>query len=183
MLYENTMNNTTNENIINENENEFHNLSNKWTLWAHLPKNNDWSINSYISIFTFTTIEETIAVIDSIPPVLVEKCMLFLMKDGVLPTWEDTQNRNGGCFSYKILNKNAYNIWRDLSYVLVGSSISKNINFVNSVSGITISPKKNFCIFKIWMTDCTNQNPSVITNNINGFTSHGCLFKKHAPEY
>ena len=54
---------------------EYHPLSDKWTLWAHLPHNTDWSINSYIPIFTFTTIENTIAIIESLPSILVENCM------------------------------------------------------------------------------------------------------------
>ena len=161
----------------------YHNLSDNWTLWAHLPHNTDWSITSYIPISTFTTVEETIAVTETLPAVLVENCMLFMMKEGIKPTWEDPKNRNGGCFSYKVLNKNVYKVWKDLTYVVVGATISGNSNFVSCVTGITISPKKNFCIIKIWMTDCNNQNPAIITNDVKGITPVGCLFKKHTPEY
>ena len=56
---------------------EFNKLSDKWTLWAHLPHNTDWSIKSYIPISTFTTVEETIAVTETLPHMLVENCMLF----------------------------------------------------------------------------------------------------------
>jgi len=160
----------------------FHNLSSQWTLWAHLPHNTDWSIKSYIPISTFTTIEETIAVTETLPSIMVENCMLFMMKKGILPTWEDPKNRNGGCFSYKVSNKNVYKVWKNLTYVVVGASISKNAGFVNCVTGITISPKKNFCIIKIWMTDCNNQNPAVVTPEIE-LSPQGCIFKKHTPEY
>jgi len=170
----------TTENSYTE---EYHILSDKWTLWAHLPHNVDWSINSYIKIYTFTTVEETIAVTETLPSILVENCMLFLMREGIKPTWEDPKNRNGGCFSYKVSNKNVCSVWKDLTYVVVGSTISKQFNFVNSVTGITISPKKNFCIIKIWMTDCLNQNPAVVTTDLKGISSQGCLFKKHTPEY
>jgi hypothetical protein len=57
------------------------------------------------------------------------------------------------------------------------------MNFVNCVTGITISPKKNFCIIKIWMSDCNNQNPNVVTADVKGLSPQGCLFKKHTPEY
>jgi hypothetical protein len=160
----------------------FHNLSSQWTLWAHLPHNTDWSIKSYIPISTFTTIEETIAVTETLPSIMVENCMLFMMKKGILPTWEDPKNRNGGCFSYKVSNKNVYKVWKNLTYVVVGASISKNAGFVNCVTGITISPKKNFCIIKIWMTDCNNQNPAAVTPEIE-LSPQGCIFKKHTPEY
>ena len=52
-----------------------------------------------------------------------------------------------------------------------------------NITGITISPKKNFCIIKIWMSDCSHQNPGVITLDVKGLTAQGCLFKKHTPEY
>jgi hypothetical protein len=161
----------------------FHQLANRWTLWAHLPHNTDWSITSYIPIATFTTVEDTLAVTETLPSILVENCMLFIMKEGIKPTWEDPKNRNGGCFSYKVSNKNVYKVWKDLTYVVAGETISKNTGFVSCVTGITISPKKNFCIIKIWMSDCSHQNPGVITLDVKGLTAQGCLFKKHTPEY
>jgi len=109
--------------------------------------------------------------------------MLFVMRDGVTPMWEDVKNRNGGCFSYKVSNKNVFEVWRDLTYAIIGESISTNSTFVNCVTGITISPKKNFCIVKIWMTNCEHQNPVIVTNEIRNLTPQGCLFKKHTPEY
>ena len=162
---------------------EHHKLSDKWTLWAHLPHNTDWSIKSYIPISTFTTVEETIAVTETLPCILIENCMLFVMREGIKPTWEDPKNRNGGCFSYKVSNKNVYKVWKELTYVVVGGTVSKQMSYVNCVSGITISPKKNFCIIKIWMTDCSNQNPTVVTTDLKGLSPQGCLFKKHTPRY
>jgi hypothetical protein len=162
---------------------EFHNLNNKWNLWSHLPHDPDWTVKSYKKIIQFSNVEETIAIIESLPEGLVKNCMLFIMKDGISPMWEDEKNRNGGCFSYKVSNKNVYEVWRDLSYVLIGESISRNNKFVDSVTGITISPKKNFCIVKIWMTNCEHQNPQVISIDVNNLQPHGCLFKKHTPEF
>ena len=167
----------------NSEESSFHTLSDKWTLWAHLPHNTDWSLKSYIPISTVSTVEETLAVTETLPPVLVENCMLFLMRHDVKPIWEDPKNRNGGCFSYKVTNKSVYKVWKDLTYVVVGDSISKQSGFVNGVTGITISPKKNFCIIKIWMSNCANQNPSAVTSDVKGLPVQGCLFKKHTPEY
>ena len=160
-----------------------HKLTNKWTLWAHLPHDTDWTIRSYKKIHTFDTVEDAIAITETLPEVLVKNCMLFLMKEGIKPIWEDPHNRSGGCFSYKISNKNVYDVWRDISYVLVGGTISAQQSFVVNVTGITISPKKNFCIIKIWMATCANQNPGIVTSDVKGLTSNGCLFKKHAPEY
>jgi len=160
-----------------------HMLANKWSMWAHLPHDTDWSIQSYKKIYTVGSVEDTIALTETIPDVLVKNCMLFLMKDGVKPIWEDPKNRDGGCFSYKVSNKLVYDVWKDLSYVLVGETISNQSSFVANVTGITISPKKNFCIIKIWMSSCSNQNPSIVTSDIKNISSQGCIFKKHMPEY
>ena len=109
--------------------------------------------------------------------------MLFIMKEGINPMWEDQKNRNGGSFSYKVSNKHVYETWRDLTYTLIGESISNNVSFVNSITGVTISPKKNFCIVKIWMTNCDHQDPKMVTSDLKHLVPQGCLFKKHTPEY
>ncbi len=175
--------NTMDVEIKSSSTETFHTLSNNWTLWAHLPHNTDWTLKSYIPISTFKNVEETIGLTETLPSVLVENCMLFIMKEGVKPIWEDPNNRNGGSFSYKVSNKNVYKVWKDLTYVLVGGTISKQSKFVNCVTGITISPKKSFCIIKIWMADCNNQNPEIVTTDVKGLLPQGCLFKKHTPEY
>ena len=178
-----TSNNSESSSTNESRANEFHSLRTTWNLWAHLPHETDWSAKSYKQIYKFETVEETIAIVDSLPESLVKNCMLFIMKDGIIPMWEDPKNRNGGCFSYKVSNKIVCDVWRDLSYILVGDSISSNAQFVNGVTGITISPKKNFCIIKIWMSNCDHQNPAVVSNEVAGLIPQGCLFKKHTPEF
>lgn len=158
-------------------------LNRSWTLWAHLPQNEDWSLGSYVAIHTLRTAEEAICVTETLPASLIENCMLFLMEEGINPMWEDKQNRNGGCFSYKIANKHVAKVWRDLSYVVMGETVSRNTGFVKNVNGITISPKRNFCIVKIWMRNCDNQSPQVVTPEIANLSPIGCLFRKHEPEF
>ena len=159
-----------------------HLLSDKWVLWAHLPHDTDWILKSYINIVEFDTVEKVIAVINTIPPTMIKNCMLFVMKKGINPTWEDPKNCKGGCFSFKIMNKQVCQVWNDLLKVVTGNTISIDKTFVKNVNGITISPKKAFCIMKIWMSGTDKQNPKVIIP-IDGLNSHGCLFKKHNPEY
>ena len=157
-------------------------LFDKWVLWAHLPHDTDWSLASYKDIMCVKFVEEMVSLYSYLPEILIKNCMLFLMRDGITPTWEDKENRNGGCFSYKISNKDVPNVWRSLSYILTGETISTDPKFILKVNGITISPKKAFCIIKIWMFDCQYQDPHKI-QNLAGLTAQGCLFKKHKPEY
>ena len=165
-----------------ESHNDFHILNDKWTLWTHLPHDTNWNIDSYKKILTFEYAEQLIALLNTMPEKLVKNCMLFMMKDSVMPTWEDEQNCNGGCFSYKIPNKQVKSIWNSLCYAVVGETISNEPGFIKGITGLTISPKKNFCIIKIWMKDCENQNACKIIN-IDGLSNQGCLFKKHLPDF
>jgi hypothetical protein len=159
-----------------------HSLSDTWILWAHLPHDTDWSIKSYTKIFEFNTLEQAVTITEMLPPKLIVNCMLFLMRKGINPIWEDERNRNGGCFSYKIINKDVPGAWKQMSYLLVGETMSDNINILSHINGITISPKKNFCIMKVWVANCLFQDATVI-RDVEGVSSHGCLFKRHVPEY
>jgi translation initiation factor 4E len=152
-------------------------LSDSWTFWAHLPHDTDWSASSYKNIFTMKTIEESLLLFENFPEILISNCMLFLMRTGIQPMWEDKNNINGGCFSYKINNKFVINCWKNLSYTLLGETLSDQ-NVSKYINGITISPKKNFCIIKIWLANCDYQNSDIITD-IENLPRHGCLFKKH----
>jgi len=155
---------------------EFHPLNSEWCLWAHMPHNTDWSVNSYINISTFKTAEDAIAITETLTDVLVKNCMLFVMKKNIAPVWEDPQNRNGGFFSYKISNKIVYEVWKKLTYALVGETVCPEYMHFRLVSGISVSPKKDFCIIKIWMSSPTHQNPKMFLSDIKGLVSQGCLF-------
>ena len=50
------------------------------------------------------------------------------------------------------------------------------LSFQESVTGITISPKKSFCILRLWMSTLTFQNPRVITD-ISGLSVSGCILR------
>jgi len=151
-----------------------HPLSEKWVVWAHLPHDTDWSMNSYISIMTVTYVEEITALMHTLPDSLLSTCMFFCMKEHVKPVWEDPANKQGGCFSYKITQSIA-DCWRNVSYSMVGKTLSKEKGFQDSINGISISPKKNFCILKVWMSSCSFQDASKITY----LKPTGCIFKKH----
>lgn len=159
-----------------------HLLKYRWKLWAHLPRDSDWTLSSFKQIYTFTTVEEGIAISETLSDGIIKFGMLFIMKEGVEPLWEHSHNRNGGYFSYKVLNKHVCQVWRDLTYALLGDTLSTNNDFLRDVTGITISPKKNFCIIKIWITNREHQNPKVVAD-IKNLSLYGSLFAHHNPEY
>ena len=157
-------------------------LYDKWVLWAHLPHDTDWTLNSYKKIMIVNSVEEMVALYSAIPEKLVMNCMLFIMREGINPMWEDPKNRQGGCFSFKVPNKMVHTVWKHLSYLLVGETLTNDPRLLKIINGITISPKKAFCIIKVWLKNCNMQNPAQLTH-VTGLSMHGCLFKKHKPEF
>jgi hypothetical protein len=156
-----------------------HHLNQTWNVWGHFPQDSNWSAESYVPIYKLNTVESAIALMNTFPEESVKNNMFFMMKDGILPMWEDEKNIHGGSFSFKIPDKDIYRVWKELTYTIVGETISLNQQFVSNVNGITISPKRCFSIVKIWMCNCDFQNPQLITDAIQGLLIKGCLFKKH----
>ena len=156
-----------------------HPLNNTWTMYAHLPHETDWGLSSYKNIGTLDNIESVVTLTEFLPEKLIRNCMLFVMKGDIKPIWEDDKNLNGGCFSYKILNKHVKDAWTLLTYSLTANNLTKNDELNSIINGVTISPKKSFCIIKIWTNTCSHQDPNII-NTIKGYIiPQGCLFRKH----
>ena len=160
-----------------------HNLNGKWNLYYHLPHDKQWDLNSYKAIINdLDTVEKIVVINETISENVVKTCMLFAMRKGITPMWEDPKNRNGGCFSFKVINKYVPSVWKSLLYALCGESLCNDPKYNSIINGITISPKKNFCIIKIWLCNCSVQDVNIIIPILN-LPKQGCLFKKHEPEF
>ena len=164
-----------------------YNLNNTWTCWIHYQNDNIWTLDRYQSITKLTNLKDAILFIENLDENIIKKTMLFFMKDSILPLWESEDNINGGCFSYKISNINIVNIFKILLYKILGNTLSNNENILNNINGISISPKKNFCIVKIWMRNkndiidydfTSNKDPFAI-HNIFNIEEQLCVFKEH----
>ena len=105
--------------------------------------------------------------------------MFFIMREGILPIWEDKQNKTGGCWSFKIIKKDVFNAWNELAITLLGESITKNPVQNMEINGISISPKKSFCIIKIWNKDSNNNNSKIISKKIPYLYICDSIYKSH----
>jgi hypothetical protein len=177
----NTMN-TTNDTKC-QTHNQPHKMIGKWDLYYHLPHDKNWELSSYKIIMAgIDTTETILALNDKIPENIVKHCMLFFMRSGITPQWEDKNNRTGGAFSFKVINKQVHDVWKILVVNLCGESLFKDAEYNKYVNGITVSPKKNFCIVKVWLNCCDYQDSNMMID-IPNLQKQGCLFKKHEPEF
>ena len=146
-----------------------HDLDIQWTLWYHDPDDKKWDIDSYKKLIKFNTLEDFLTYYESIGTFI--NGMFFLMKEDIIPIWEDSNNINGGIITYKLLKNNSNKTWEELSMLLVGGTLTEDYTNIN---GISISPKINNCIIKIWVKDSSKINLIKFNNNID-------LFQKYQP--
>lgn len=136
-----------------------------WTLWFHNPEDSKWSLSSFTKIQTFKTWEDFWTVVDTFQQFKLNKDttdafgegMFFFMRDNIPPLWENSANIRGGCYSFRVHRRES----TDLFFVyVIGAMINMaTMNGDNKINGVSISPKKNFNIIKIW-----NSNAEVFNN-------------------
>lgn len=127
-------------------------LNDLWSFYFHDPLNNDWNMNSYIKVLDIGTVDEFWQVYEKFAAKF-HLGMFFLMREHVFPCWDDPLNATGGCLSIKVLKQDVPTFWKEMCIRLLGETIlvdekADNFDFVN---GISVSPKKHFCIIKIWL--------------------------------
>jgi len=125
-----------------------------WSFYFHDPYNIDWSINSFKFICNISNIDDFIKLYITFREIIF-KGMFFIMREHVQPIWEDENNINGGCFSLKIYKDNIKEKLFELSALLLGENLGKTDEISNNINGISISPKKNYYIIRIWIKNNT----------------------------
>lgn len=150
-------------------------LNNKWWLWYHSPNDTDWSLDSYRKIYEITTIEDFWNMVNIFSNQHFQNGMFFIMKGGINPMWEDSENISGGCWSFKIPKKDIYKAWIELSMSVLGEILSTDNK--NIINGISVSPKKAFCILKIW--NKTTQSNVSLLNPVIGLNMDEIIYKAH----
>ena len=141
------------------------NFLNKWNLWYHHIKD-DWTINGYKKIYEINdskTFWELYNNWDKIGGLLCKQ--FFLMKNDIKPLWEDEMNKNGGCWSFKISENQVNELWEELSVLLVTNEILSE--FKDDIVGLSLCLKKNnFCVVKIWNSNCKNNSIKILNPKI-----------------
>lgn len=138
---------------MNNNSEDIH-LNDIWTFHFHDPNNDDWTLTSYQRLQDVSTVQDFWKVHNNIKNKL-KNGMFFLMREYVHPSWDDENNICGGCLSIKVLKENLVEYWEKLCIMLLGENLLKDDHapLWDIVNGISTSPKKYFCIIKIWLKD------------------------------
>ena len=131
-------------------------LNDIWTLYFHDPGDSNWNTTSYIVLGSINSVTDFWNHSKNLKD-HVNQGMFFLMREYVFPMWDEKENIEGGCLSIKVLKENIEVFWEDLCMKILGETLLKEDfrHKWNVVNGISTSPKKHFCIIKIWLKDET----------------------------
>ena len=156
----------------------------KWSLYFHLSNDPEWNETSYKTIMNnINNPLQLLQLRHHIGKTIVEKSMLFIMRNGIAPMWEDPANKNGGCFSFKIASTIVHSVWWDFVFLLCGETLLKDATKKKLVNGLTISPKFEHSIIKVWLKDVSFQDYTQMNlSAIRDLDSQRPLFKKHGSD-
>ena len=152
-------------------------LKNKWTLWFHKVNDNNWSIENYLKIYEITTYYDILFILKYLDN--ITSGMFYLMKDDIIPNFEDIHNINGGYWSIRITKKESYEYWNQLIYYICIENITVSEEYEKKINGISISPKINNCIFKIWTSDYKNMNNGYLRNDLDFINWEDTFYLPH----
>ena len=156
-------------------------LKNKWTLWYHSINNKEWTNDSYVKFIELRTLLDYKLLENIFRINHLQNGMFFIMKNEIFPTWEDPSNRLGGCVSFKY-NNNILKEFLKILLLCITNNLSTKEN-INEINGLSISPKKEFNIVKIW-TKNYDKNYNEIVKEYEPFIKlDKCIYKKHELSY
>jgi len=151
-------------------------LNDVWSLYFHDPYDMNWEANSYKFITTISSIDDYVNVFKSFEE-LWTRGMFFIMREHITPRWEDENNKNGGCFSLKINKEDVLDKLFEISSSILGETLGKNDVISMNINGISISPKKNYHIIRIWIK--SNQNITKDNYDFNLPSYSTLMYKSH----
>jgi hypothetical protein len=125
-------------------------LHDSWTVYFHDPDNTNWTLQSYDRIADISSIDDFWGIHIPLLPIVVHG-MFFVMRENVFPCWDDAANINGGCISMKVAMELVPDVWDELLKRMLGETITLSSTPSISVNGMSVSPKRGFCVVKIWL--------------------------------
>lgn len=124
-----------------------HKLQYKWVFWHQDAANNaNWEetlkvVASVKTVERFWKTYNLFYEISRYPP----NHIFHFFKNGIKPSWEDVNNKNGERWCIETNPKEANQIWLDLLLAMIGEQFESEHN-----TGLTLSRKKNTSKIFIW---------------------------------
>lgn len=150
-------------------------LNDIWSVYFH-DNSINWEIDSFVFIHTISNVEGFCEIFNIFESLWMNG-MFFIFREHITPRWEDKHNINGGCYSFKLTKEEVTDKWFEICSDVLGEIFGKNDEFSDNVNGISITPKKNSNLIRIWMKD--NRFSDSENYNFNLPKTSTLLYKQH----
>jgi len=142
------------------------NIEKKWKVYFHDSETDNWKWNSYKQVHEINSITQFWQLFNHIHRFNFKLKNIFIMKENILPQWEDKENINGTICSIQINNDKFVDLFIKLSIIILTNNFSDDERLIN---GISVCEKNGFILIKLWLKKCNNSIKSIINNVINNF--------------
>ena len=133
-------------------------LNDVWSVYFHDPADARWTLDSYKRLGDIATVQDLWRMHLTTEP-YVTSGMFFVMREHVFPCWDDKANIEGCCLSVKIPLRLAASAWELTLKRALGETLMVAHDGWEALNGISISPKRGFCIIKLWLRDMEASKP------------------------
>jgi hypothetical protein len=157
---------------------EKYKLSHTFNVWHHKTNDRNWKPSSYTLLHSFSDLRGFWDFFQKHPN--PHTGMYFLMVDPVIPTWEDTHNQPGGCWSFKLERSDALASWTHLAMTMVANIMTKKTEDMRLLNGISLTLRKHNAVIKVWQNDKNNSDvKKYIVDTLPNLGLDDCIFQKH----
>jgi len=126
-------------------------LAKSHTLYFHKQEETKWNMASFTECGRSATIADFLKLTEALKIDTLSDGMFFFFRDPIPPLWENCNNIYGGCYSFKVVKRDAGKAFSDYAIALMLNRITSDP--ANTINGISISPKKTHNIIKVWNSD------------------------------
>jgi hypothetical protein len=154
-------------------------LNTNWILWYHSIDDKTWTKSSYKEIYRVEDLYDLYMMHSVVKKHHLQNGMFFLMRDGIFPTWEDPDNREGCCASYKVPGKILSEEWENIVNRVLTEDILKIRDNWNILNGVSIAPKREFNIVKLWFRETVEAQNELVKEYEPVYTYDKSIIRPH----
>lgn len=121
-----------------------------WRVYAHHPQDSDWTHSSYKPVGMLSCASDFWSIWNAAEPV-IERTMLFVMREHIFPSWDDPACINGSIAAAMVTDTEAAPAFLEIAQRAVGETLLRDPVAWADVNGVSIGPKRASCVIKVWM--------------------------------
>lgn len=135
-------------------------LRHEWVFWHDRNSNTneeEWE-DQLKEIAGISTVQTFWQVYNNTPfTTLPLRDSLHLFKKNVKPIWEDSRNKNGGAWIFRVPKANSQEFWKEILMMAIGEVLQEVVHKGDDICGVSISVRFNSHLIMIWNRNSNNQ--------------------------